>query len=149
METLSQIRREIRALQRKHARGLALFRLHPVAEEIAADWQVAVVEKEPLPEPEEVIQDLAKAGFRFPTYTSLSQYLARVKEERRLLDPDEIVHRLLPWSRQEPYVQKLRWGLPGEAYAAHQARKEAGTPSRYTPKLWYIGKHNGKEAYAC
>ena len=60
--TLSEIRRRVNALKRRFARELAIIKLRRIAEAVADDWDP----DEP-PEPHDVIQRIAKAGFRLPT----------------------------------------------------------------------------------
>ena len=60
--TLSQIRNQVHQWQRRFARELAVYRLRQLAEEIADDWVVASAEKEPLPNPLQVVQRVAREG---------------------------------------------------------------------------------------
>ena len=60
--TLAQIRRRVNALKRKFVLELAIIRLRRIAESVANDWDL----DEP-PEPHDVIQRVAKAGFRLTT----------------------------------------------------------------------------------
>ena len=54
--TISQLRNQINRWERKFARELAVYRLRQLAEQIADDWTVATAEKEPLPNPIQVVQ---------------------------------------------------------------------------------------------
>ena len=60
--TISQLRRRIGALKRKSAPQLTIIKLRRLAEDISHEW----VTSDP-PEPPDVIQRIAKAGFRLPS----------------------------------------------------------------------------------
>ena len=68
--TLSEIRRRIDALKRQFARELAIIKLRRIAEAVADDWTPS----EPL-EPSAVIQRIARAGIRLPTFIRLRRCL--------------------------------------------------------------------------
>ena len=108
--TLSEIRRRIDALKRKFARELAIIKLRRIADAVADDWDPA----EP-PEPSDVIQRIAKAGFRLPTFARLSRYLKDTQRQREVPDAESIVLNLLPWAGNDRYRELLRWDLPSTA----------------------------------
>ena len=68
--TLSQIRRRVNALKRRFASELAIIKLRRIAESVSDDW-----DPDQPPEPADVIERVAKAGFRLPTFMSLRRYL--------------------------------------------------------------------------
>ena len=67
MRTLSEIRREIRALQRKYHRQLTIYRMRRVTEEVHNDYARAVADQQDPPKPLEVIRRIADKGFRLTT----------------------------------------------------------------------------------
>ena len=96
--TLSQIKAEIRRLQRKLARPLAQVAIQRMSQEMCDDWEQAQSEKEPLPEAQPFIQRVVKAGYRLSTFSSASIYLngCRNNGEVPLLKP--LLRSLLPWA---------------------------------------------------
>ena len=73
--TISQIRREIKALKRKYAREIAAAVLSPVVDQIVELWNIALAKKLPKPDPLSCVQKVVKAGFRFQTFKALHGYL--------------------------------------------------------------------------
>ena len=108
--TLSEIRRHIDALKRRFARELALIKLRRIAEAVADDW----IPDDP-PEPHDVIQRIARAGFRLPTFARLSRYLKDIQRQGEVPDAESIVLNLLPWAGNDRYRELLRWDLPSIA----------------------------------
>ena len=49
--SLGQIRRQIKAVQRRFARELAVVRLRRVADQISEQWAIAAANKKPRPDP--------------------------------------------------------------------------------------------------
>ena len=105
--TISQIRRRIDALKRRFARELAIVKLRRIAESVADNWDP----DEP-PEPHDVIQRVAKAGFRLNTFTRLSSYLNDMRRRNDVPDPYIIVCCLLPWADNDRCSQWFRWERP-------------------------------------
>ncbi len=105
--TISQIRRRIDALKRKFARELAIIKLRRIAEAIANDW-----DPERPPEPADIIQRVAQAGFRLNTFTRLSRYLNDTRRAGDVPLPVSIVWSLLPWAEKDRYRNFCRWELP-------------------------------------
>ena len=108
--TISQIRRRINALKRKFARELAIIKLRRIAEAVADDWDPS----EP-PQPADVIERVAKAGFRLPTFMNLRRYLDDTIRQGDVPEPESIVLDLLPWAGKDRYRAFLRWDLPAPA----------------------------------
>ena len=107
--TLSEIRRRIDALKRKFARELAIIKTRRIAEAVANDWNP----DEP-PEPHDVIQRIARAGFRLPTFANLSRYLNKTRRQGDVPEPIDMVVNLLPWIDCERYRNLLDWDLPAQ-----------------------------------
>ena len=101
--TLAQIRNQLRQMQRKFARELAVLRLRQIAEKIADDWTIATAEKEPLPQPHQVVLRVARAGHLLKTYMNLNRYVQRCIDEDRCLEAPQIVLALLPWAWNHRY----------------------------------------------
>ena len=105
--TLSEIRRRIDVLKRKFACELAIIKLRRIAEAVAEDWDPT----EP-PEPSDIIQRVARAGFRLPTFARLRRCLDDARRRGEVSDPESIVLSLLPWAESYRYRELLRWELP-------------------------------------
>ena len=108
--TISQIRRRIAALKRKFAPELTIIKLRRIAEAVADDWT-----PDQPPEPSDIIERIAKAGFRLPTFAGLARYLNDTRLPGDVPDPGAIVLHLLPWARKDRYCELLRWDLPAPA----------------------------------
>ena len=105
--TLCQIRRRVNALKRKFVLELAIIRLRRIAEAVANDWDL----DEP-PEPHDVIQRVAKAGFRLSTFMRLRWYLNDAIRQGEVPEPRRIVTSLLPWASKDRYRGFFRSELP-------------------------------------
>ncbi len=108
--TLSQIRRRVNVLKRKFATELAIIKLRRIAEAVSDDWDPS----EP-PEPADVIERIAKAGFRLPTFMRLRRYLDDTKRRGDVPESEAMVLNLLPWAWKDRYRAFLRWDLPAPA----------------------------------
>jgi len=105
--TISQLRRRIDALKRKLAPQLAIIKLRRLAEDISGERVLSQ-----LPEPPDVIQRIAKAGFRLPTFVRLHSYLEDVQRRGEVPVPNTMVLSLLPWAENDRYAWLLRYDLP-------------------------------------
>ena len=108
--TLSQLRRRVNALKRKLVLELAIIRLRRIAEAVADDWDL----DEP-PEPHDVIQRVAKAGFRLTTFMRLQHYLKDTRSREEIPEPRQIVINLLPWASKDCYRGFFNCDLPAQA----------------------------------
>ena len=108
--TISQLRRRVAALKRRFAPELAIIKLRRIAEAVADDWDSA----QPTV-PSDVIQRIAKAGFRLPTFANLGRYLNDTRRQEDVPDPGAIALSLLPWASKDRYCELLRWDLPAPA----------------------------------
>ncbi len=110
--TLAQIRTQVHQWQRRFARELAVFRLRQLAEQIADDWTVAAAEKEPLPNPLQVVRRVAREGHVLKTYMNLNRYVQRCIDQGRCLEAPQIVLALLPWAWDHRYDDILYGEIP-------------------------------------
>ena len=108
--TISQVRRRVAGLKRRFAPELTIIKLRRIAEAVADDWT-----PDQPPEPSDVIERIAKAGFRLPTFASLARYLNDTRRHGDVPDPGAIVLNLLPWANNDRYRELLRWDLPAPA----------------------------------
>ena len=108
--TISEIRRRVNALMRKFAPELAIIKLRRLAQAVSNDW-----DPDQPPEPHDVIQRVAKAGFRLSTFMRLRRYLDDTIRQGDVPEPECIVLDLLPWAGKDRYRNFLRWDLPALA----------------------------------
>ena len=108
--TLSQIRRRVNALMRKFAPELAIIKLRRLAQAVSDDW-----DPDQPPEPHDVIQRVAKAGFRLATFMRLRRYFDDTIRQGDVPEPERIVLSLLPWAGKDRYRAFFRWELPTPA----------------------------------
>ena len=112
MRTLSEIRREIRALRRKYHREIAIYRMRRVAEEVHYDYARAVADRREPPKPLEIVHRIVDQGFRLTTWMNLIKYLERVGEAGDIPDPRSMLTNLLPWVWESKYDRLLMRELP-------------------------------------
>ncbi len=112
MRTLSEIRREIRALQRKYHRQLTIYRMRRVTEEVHHDYARAVADQQEPPKPLEVIRKIADQGFHLTTWMHLHNYLDKVREKGDIPEPRRMLLALLPWAWESKYDKLLMRELP-------------------------------------
>ncbi len=108
--TLSQIRRRVNVLKRKFARELAIIKLRRISESVSDDW-----DPDQPPEPADVIERVAKAGFRLPTFIRLRRYLDDTIRQGDVPESEAMVLNPLPWANKDRYRAFLRWDLPAPA----------------------------------
>jgi hypothetical protein len=112
MRTLSEIRREIRALQRKYHRELAIYRMRRVTEAVHHDYARAVADRREPPKPLEIIRRIADQGFRLTTWLRLHNYLDKVREAGEIPESRRMLQELLPWTWETKYDNLLMRELP-------------------------------------
>ena len=104
---ISEIRRRINSLKRRFAPELAIIKLRRIAESVADHWN-----PDRPPEPSDVIQRVAQAGFRLNTFMRLRRYLDDMRRQGDVPRPFSIVCSLLPWAEGNRYSPLLHWDLP-------------------------------------
>ena len=112
MRTLSEIKREIRALQRKYHRELTIYRMRRVTEQVQHDYARAVADRQEPPKPLEIIRRIADQGFRLTTWIRLHNYLDKVREAGEIPEARRMVQDLLPWVWETKYDNLLTRELP-------------------------------------
>ena len=94
--SLGEIRRQIRALQRRFAVPLAALRTRRIAEEICDEWGEAAADSKPIPDTQSIIRRIADRGLRFNTFGQLRRYLERCRDAKECPKPRDIATVLLP-----------------------------------------------------
>ena len=102
MHTLSALRARVRALRRKLAPQLAILRLRRLAGEHCLQSSAARADRQPPPEPHAFILRVASTGFRLPTFMAVQKYLERCCANNSLPEREDLLHALIPWSRDYP-----------------------------------------------
>ena len=102
MDTQSSLRARVRALQRKLAPELALLRLRRLAGEHCLQSSVAQADRQPPPESHAFIRRVASDGFRLPSFMAVHKYLEWCRAKNSLPDLEDLLHALIPWSRDYP-----------------------------------------------
>ena len=105
--TISQIRNQIHRLQRKFAKELAVYRLRQVAEDVADAWELAIADREELPQPLQIVRRIADTGQKSHTYLNLHRYVQKCRDNMECLIPQQIVLALLPWAWNHRYDDLL------------------------------------------
>ncbi len=105
--TISQIRSRINALKRKFAPELAILKLRRIADAVSDEWDPSEH-----PDPHDVIQRIADAGFRLPRFMWLRRYLDDIRRREDVPEPESIVVSLLPWADNSRYRAFLLRDLP-------------------------------------
>lgn len=112
MYSLSEIRRQVDALRRRLAPELAFLRLRKLAEEFCCQWDTAVTNHQPPPDPHPFILRVANAGFRLNTFMALHKYLDRCRDRNSNPQSRDIVSNLLPWATKGGYLAAFQWDTP-------------------------------------
>ena len=110
--TLSQLRNQINALQRKYARELAVYRLRPLGEDFSQQWAIALSNRQPAPQPQPFIRRIAQSGYGLNTFMALDNYLERCRSEGIIPHCQGMLHSLLPQLPYDRLRDMLQWDTP-------------------------------------
>ena len=105
--TLSEIKREVRALKRKYAVALAVVRLRRAAREFCDEWEATREEKKPTPNAVETDQWFCIRGFRLKGHHFFMDYINRCKKTKEDPLPMDIVRGLMPWRSCHRIIENL------------------------------------------
>ena len=94
--SLASARRQVKALKRKLDRVLAAYRLKSAANRIVKQWNIAVANKQPRPDPIDCVHIIADAGFRPKSWNILHGYIDHCQRYNLLPDAKEIINKLHP-----------------------------------------------------
>ena len=120
MYSLSYLRRQVDALQRRLKPVLKVLRLRNLAMEFCDEYDEAAFSQE---SPRETLLEMSEmfpprvgqAGFRLDTYHDLVAYLRRCIYAHQRPDPREVVFTLIPWARNGPHLRPDLWERPAAA----------------------------------
>ena len=121
MYSLSYLRRQVDALQRRLKPALAILRLRNLAMEFCDEFDGAASREGPgrranlLDMSRMFMPRVGRAGFRLDTFQALMGYFARCIDADTHPDPREIVFTLIPWARKGPILRPDLWERPNAA----------------------------------
>ena len=92
----------IDSLRRRMVLARAQSILQRMSNDYCSEWHFALLDGRPLPSTHEFILRVAAAGFRLPSFTSVSKYLERCRENDTEPDPKALLKTLLPWTWRVP-----------------------------------------------
>ena len=95
---LSSLHSRVRALRRKMAKPYAQIMIQRMSNEICDQWANAKALKQALPNPQEFVRKVVRAGFRLPTFTGALLYLEACNGRKDQPYPDYLTGLLLPWA---------------------------------------------------
>ena len=123
--TLSEIKREVRALKRKYAAALAVVRLRRAAREFCDEWEATREEKKPTPNAVETDQWFYIRGFRLKGHHFFMDYINRCKKTKE--DPSAHGHRqgphalaVVPPHHPKPDPPRVLLRAPSGSQRPHQ-----------------------------
>ena len=133
--TLSEIKREVRALKRKYAAALAVVRLRRAAREFCDEWEATREEKKPTPNPVETDQWFYIRGSRLKGHHFFMDYINRCKKTKEDPLPMDIVRGLMPWKSchriiRKPDPPRVLLRAPSGSQRSHQPPRPRGQHSR-------------------
>ena len=100
MNELKALRARVNALRRKMVHALAIVKVRRMADDYCRTWFVAKSNHELPPDPHRLIQGLAQAGLRLPSFASANNFLYDCRRRKADPDPERLVNVLLPWARR-------------------------------------------------
>ena len=121
MYSLSYLRRQVDALQRRLKPALAILKLRNLAMEFCDEFDEAASRESPrrranlLDMCSMFMPRVGRAGFRLDTFQDLMRYFARCTDANTHPEPRDIVFTLLPWARKGPRLRPDLWERPNAA----------------------------------
>ena len=121
MYSISYLRRQVDALQRRLKPALAILRLRNLAMQFCDEFDEAASREGP--RQRDALLDMSRmfmprvgqAGFRLDTYKGLMTYFAGRIDSGAHPEPREIVFTLIPWARRGPLLRPDLWERPNTA----------------------------------
>ena len=122
MYSISYLRRQVDALQRKLEPILTVLRLRNLAMEMCDEYDQAAL-SEPAPSRsalKRICMDfphrVGKAGYRLGKGMDLLHYFENCIYTQTWPEPREVVFTLIPWARRGPHLRPDVWERPEPAY---------------------------------
>ena len=120
MYSISYLRRQVDALQRKLEPVLTILRLRNLANKFCDEFDEATLSEDPgrrdltgmcmmfMPR-------VGQAGFHLDTFQDLMRYFTRCIKGNTRPEPRDIVFTLIPWARKGPILRPDLWERPEPA----------------------------------
>ena len=99
---INAIRARVRALQRKLARELAVYRLDLLSRDLCHRWFVAQSDHKPLPGIQPFINRVIDAGYRLLPLGAANNYLLDCQRKNTEPEPEKLLNAILPSARIFP-----------------------------------------------
>ena len=121
MYSISYLRRQVDALQRKLKPVLEILELRNLAMEFCDEFDEAASHEGPgqrktlLAMSQMFMPRVGQAGFRLDTFKNLISYFVRCIEGCDLPEPRQIVFTLIPWAKKGPHLRSDLWERPNLA----------------------------------
>ena len=120
MYSISYLRRQVDALQRRLKPVLAILKLRNLAMQFCDEYDEAVLSEAPHKRDLTGMcmmfpSRIGQAGFRLDTSTALVRYFIRCIQNRKAPEPKEVVFTLIPWARRDPRLRPDLWERPQAA----------------------------------
>ena len=96
MTEINELKRRVRALQRKFARELAEYRLGLLCDDLCERWFAAWSDRKPLPQIRPFIKRVMDAGYRLLPLGAANNYLERCLRKGDSPDPQVLLNSILP-----------------------------------------------------
>ena len=96
MSEINELKRRVRALQRKFARELAEYRLGLICDDLCERWFAAWSDHTPLPGIRPFIKRIMDAGYRLLPLGAANNYLMRCLHKDEAPDPQVLLEAILP-----------------------------------------------------
>ena len=96
MTEINELKRRVRALQRKLARELAELRLGRICDDLCERWFAAWSDHKPLPEIRPFIKRVMDAGYRLLPLGAANNYLERCLGKGDSPNPQVLLEAILP-----------------------------------------------------
>ncbi len=93
---LRALRARVNALRRKMAPALAVVKVRRTADDYCHRWSVATSNNELPPDPHRMIQGLALAGLRLPSFASANNFLNGCRRSNTDPDPERLRRKMAP-----------------------------------------------------
>ena len=95
---VSSLQARVLSLRRKLALPYAQLMVQRMADNLCSEWSRAQAENRPTPSPQAFVCQVAKTGFRLPTFTGAVHYLERCALLQQEPSPPLLLCVLLPWA---------------------------------------------------
>ena len=96
MTEINELKRRVRALQRKFARELAEYRLGRICDDLCERWFAAWSDHKPLPEIRPFIKQVMDAGYRLLPLGAANNYLLDCRLQDIGPNPQVLLEAILP-----------------------------------------------------